>query len=289
MSELSDLNEEKYYSILARRIEVCKLYKPKFGQGKATTLEDFQTLYHSDLFYAWLGLDNPLIYAAHKTAGGITSLYRQIGTGCEELFREILVDKLGLSSNQILWNYSVKTGSNKERKLSLDARIQIADLTSDHIKEQFREWLSKAAKMSGFDEGMSNALKGAVFEVRQGYKSKDSKRQNADISNANTAIVQGYLPVVVILSNQIDFNVLDRYSKAGWLVLRGTLAGTTLTSTYHFCEQVLNYDLAAFFVKYSTKLKAKINEVLEVLLAPDNPPEISSELAILELEIEDNE
>jgi len=31
-------------------------------------------MYRSDPFYNWVGLDNPLMYAAHKAAGGMTSI-----------------------------------------------------------------------------------------------------------------------------------------------------------------------------------------------------------------------
>ncbi|MCX6277959.1 MAG: hypothetical protein NT004_07665 [Bacteroidetes bacterium] len=81
------------------------------------SLSGFLKLYGSDPFYSWIGLDSSLMYAAHKAAGGMTSV-RQ-------------------------------TPKN-----------------------------------------------GVVFEVRQGYKSKDSKRQNADIDNATVAwanIIYQYL------------------------------------------------------------------------------------------------
>ena len=82
-----------YLAIVLDPIRVCARYKPKFGRGakeEGLTLEQFQTLYHSDCFYRWFGLDNRLMYAAHKAAGGMTSVYRQIGIGCEKLFRTIL-------------------------------------------------------------------------------------------------------------------------------------------------------------------------------------------------------
>ena len=80
-----DDKEQKYLGILLKRIEICKNYKPRFGLGTKAglSLEQFQTLYSSDPFYNWFGLDNPLIYAAHKAAGGITSVYLQIGIGSE--------------------------------------------------------------------------------------------------------------------------------------------------------------------------------------------------------------
>lgn len=68
----------------------------------------------------------------------------------------------------------------------------------------------------------AKGLEGAVFEVRQGYKSKDSKRQNADITNAANAYANDYLPVVVLLSTQIDSDIAERYIVAQWVLLRGT-------------------------------------------------------------------
>jgi hypothetical protein len=34
-------------------------------------------MYGADPFCSWVGLDSPLMYAAHKAAGGMTSVYRQ--------------------------------------------------------------------------------------------------------------------------------------------------------------------------------------------------------------------
>jgi len=85
-------NDSQYLDLVLEPIRVCAKYKPKFGQGAkgdGLTLAQFQTLYQSDPFYSWFGLDNPMMYAAHKAAGGMTSVYRQIGIGCEKLFRTL--------------------------------------------------------------------------------------------------------------------------------------------------------------------------------------------------------
>ena len=114
------------------------------------------------------------------------------------------------------------------------------------------------------------AHKGVVFEVRQGYKSKDSKRQNADIANAAHAYVEGYIPAVVLLSTQIDGGVAARYTEARWLLLTGTRDGAPTESTYGFCRQVLGYDLAAFFERNSARFKAELDNVLAALLRPND-------------------
>lgn len=106
-------SKERYVSIVLDKVQVCRTYQPKFGQGRSVDLERFRQLYGADSFYRWFGLDNPLLYAAHKAAGGITSLYRQIG----------LQDQLELSDDEAKWSYSVETSEGRKRTLSLDARI----------------------------------------------------------------------------------------------------------------------------------------------------------------------
>jgi hypothetical protein len=109
-------------------------------------------------------------------------------------------------------------------------------------------------------------LQGCVFEVRQGYKSNDAKRQNADVSNAGNAFAHRYLPVMVLLSVQIPDNLAERYQRAHWLILRGTVSGKPTDSTYVFCRDVLGYDLAGFFRRNSAAIKAETLAVFEGLL-----------------------
>jgi hypothetical protein len=117
--------DKKYLALLLDAIRVCANYRPKLGHGGKAgySLEEFQEMYRNDPFYSWVGLDNPLMYAAHKAAGGMTSVYRQIGIGCESLFRKVIEDSLGLCEGDVKWSYTVKKGRGKSRTLYLDARI----------------------------------------------------------------------------------------------------------------------------------------------------------------------
>ena len=120
------------------------------------------------------------------------------------------------------------------------------------------------------DDKVFESLSGTIFEVRQGYKSKDSKRQNADIANAATAYTRGYFPCAVILSGQIDGDVLMRYRAEKWSVVTGIVnTNNPLISTYDFMRDVVGYDLAAFFERNSSTLRAEIDAVLKVLLTPE--------------------
>lgn len=126
------------------------------------------------------------------------------------------------------------------------------------------------ADFIGIDANVSSTLAGAVFEVRQGYKSKDSKRQNADIANAAAAYTKAYLPCAVILSTQVDSDVLLRYRTEKWAVVIGIEeANNPLISTYDFMRDVIGYDLAAFFKRNNQRLRKEIDAVLNALLAPE--------------------
>ncbi len=262
--------DQEYLDLLLKAIHVCADYRPNFGQGRrgGLTVGQFTQLYGADPFYSWFGLDSPLIYTAHRVAGGMTSIYRQIGIGCQWVFNRILRDALGLREEDANWSYSLPIEGFKDRKLSLDARIPLRVVKPTSVGV-ITEWLRDAASILELESDTIESLKGAVFEVRQGYKSKDSKRQNADVSNASNAYAHQYLPVVALLSSQIDSDVALRYRRARWLLLRGATNGTALNSTYVFLHEVVGYDLAGFFSRNSATLREEIGIVLEKLLSEE--------------------
>ena len=266
-------NDTSYIKIVLDPICVCARYKPKFGQGAkgaGLTLQQFRSLYKSDPFYNWFGLDNPLMYAAHKAAGGMTSVYRQIGIGCEKLFRTILKDSLGLAATDVAWSYEIPLPSGKTRTLHLDGRVPLNKIADPDKRKRFHSWMQVSAEKVGVDRKIFDSLTGTVFEIRQGYKSKDSKRQNADIANAATAYAKAYFPCAAILSAQIDGDILLRYRAERWSVITGILgANDPLISTYDFMRDVVGYDLAAFFERNCKTFRTEIDAVLKALLAPE--------------------
>ncbi|MEZ6234211.1 MAG: hypothetical protein R3B68_08475 [Phycisphaerales bacterium] len=260
--------DERYLAVIRSSLRICLSYKPTFGQGKGSgiNLQEFQRIYREDEFYAWFGLDSPLVYAAHKAAGGLTSVYRQIGLGCQLVFQQVLQDTLGFTASEATWSYEVKVKGAKARSLALDGRIPLASIKGAPLRKRVDEWLSSAARSVGLKGKRATSLDGCVFEVRQGYKSNDAKRQNADVSNAANAFAHRYLPVMLLLSTQIPESLASRYQRAHWLILRGTLDGSTVDSTYAFCRDVLGYDLAGFFRRNSDAIRAETRAVFEELL-----------------------
>ena len=73
--------DEQYRNILIDPIRVCADYLPKMGGSDGIDQKTFVKLYGSDPLYHWMGFDSPLMFSAHKAAGGMTSLYRQLGIG----------------------------------------------------------------------------------------------------------------------------------------------------------------------------------------------------------------
>lgn len=119
-------------------------------------------------------------------------------------------------------------------------------------------------------KSIRKTLTGVIFEVRQGYKSKDSKRQNADIANAATAYVNTYLPCVAVLSSQIDGDIQTRYRIEKWAMLTGTVGtDSDLRCVYAFMNNIIGYDLAGFFKRNSKSLRLELDRVLRSLLGTD--------------------
>lgn len=264
--------DERYFTLLSKALRVCASYKPKFGQNKkgGLSITEFHALYGADPFYEWLGVNSPLMYAAHKAAGGMTSVYRQIGIGCQWVFHRVLQDHLGLSAAQATWSYLIPSidPKIKPRKLSLDGRIDLADIKDAALKSRLQVWVNEAAERVLVPAEMRDQIRGVVFEARQGYKSKDAGRQNKDIMNAASAYQELYIPVILLFSNQIDGDVAERYVQAKWLLLSGSVQGSHVESTYAFCRDVVGYDLGAFFERNSPRIKDEMKKILIALLSP---------------------
>ena len=259
--------EEKYKEIFIAPLRESACYLPKFGHSKTSgfSLKEFQALYGNDIFYKWLGLDSPVMYSAHKLAGGITSIYRQIGIGCERLVREIFMDSLGLSADEVKWSYTVDSTNGKKRVLSLDGRIVFDAICDETKKQHFLDWKSSVIDYLKLSESIAKIISGVVFEVRQGYKSKDSKRQNADIANATNSYINGYIPCLMVMSSQIDDTIVSRYQHSKWLILQGYMNESPITSTYDFYRDIVGFDLAAFMENNQKNFKNEIYNVLKIL------------------------
>ncbi len=65
----------------------------------------------------------------------------------------------------------------------------------------------------------------------------------------------------------IDGDVAQRYRENLWVLLTGTLSGSITTSGYCFCRDIVGYDLAGFFTRFSPRIKGEVENVLKTLLS----------------------
>lgn len=240
---------------------------PKFGNSQnknGVSLKEFMKLYGNDPFYSKIGLNSPFMYAAHKASGGMTSIYRQIGIGCERLFRQIIMDATEYPDYSFSqWSYKTKTKSGKDKILSLDGRLEMSAIQNYKVKRSVKDWIDHYCDILDVDPV---SIQGAVFEVRQGYKSKDSKRQNGDLDNATVAYAYHYLPIFTVFSSQIDNDIVLRYKNSRCGIITGTLIGDEFSSLYHFSQRILGFDLLDFLDNNSKEIQKVVNNVLKTLL-----------------------
>ena len=238
-------------------------YKPKMGTDKAVSLPDFISLYSSDPLYHWMGLDNELMYLAAKAGGGQTSIYRHLGDGMERLVRQIFIDEYQLTEGEANWGYVITEDNGTQTHRTLDGRLDLSMIRSTEKAEILADWLNSVKEAQGtqFD------LQGAVFEIRQGYKSQDSKRAKGDIVNGSHALNSAYQMFVMVMSMQIPNAVRSRYERSNICVMTGNLQDDgPLTSTYAFFRQVVGYDLAGFFERNSQVFRDQTHAILTSIL-----------------------
>ena len=148
---------------------------------------------------------------------------------------------------------------------TLDARIALDDLQEER-REALAKWMEGA--LSSISRSADAATKGVVFEVRQGYKSADSKRQNADLRYGLNAYQARMLPAFAIFSNQVSVPVIERYRNDGMIVLTGLLDGDVYRSTFTFLSEVAGYDLISFFERNQAEIRTEVQSVVKTLLIP---------------------
>ncbi len=246
----------------------CLTYKPAFGTSAPVSELEFVGRYAADFFYNSVGLAIEEMYIAHKAAGGITSFYRQLGVACEVLTQSVFIRELGIIRADVRWTYQLATGGvGSDRTLTLDARLAPNEVTDEKRRQIIQQWLLGAATAVNIEPNIAKQLNGAVFEVRQGYKSADSKRQNADLSFGIHALKAGYLPCLLVFSGQISEAVAARYRNAGLYVLLGSSSGQAHMDTREFFRDVIGWDLVNWLDTNGAAIRAELELIVKYLLS----------------------
>ena len=87
-----------------------------------------------------------------------------------------------------------------------------------------------------------------------------------DIANASNAYANGYIPCLMVMSSQIDDDIVIRYRQAKWVILQGYPHLSRYESTYSFFRDVIGFDFASFMSENQEFFKAEIHGVLNQLM-----------------------
>lgn len=221
------------------------------GPLKVARSYEKQEMPQADPFMDWLGLNLPILIEVRERAGRQTSISRQVGLGCERLLLRLIQDKFGVPAESCGWSQVVEG-----QRRTLDACIRFTFVSERQI--ELAAWVREACLLLN----IPLAQTGVVFEVRQGHKSGDSKRQLGDKKNAARAREEGFLPVMLVFSTQLPAATHRRYQKDGWLVLTGRLGGGPLRSTYAFFHEVLGFDMAGFLEDHQEEFKSIVQSIM---------------------------
>jgi len=74
------------------------------------------------------------------------------------------------------------------------------------------------------------------------------------------------LPVIVIVSTQVNNTVFQRYRDQRLHLMLGVLKGDN--STFGFFSEVIGYDLAGFFQRNSSDIRKRFDAIIKQLLSP---------------------
>ncbi len=84
----------------------------------------------------------------------MTSIYRQIGIGCERLFREVIFEKARYKEyTSAQWSYETETRSGKKKVLSLDGRLELSDIRDTQIRDNVEDWIKGYLEYLIFNPG----------------------------------------------------------------------------------------------------------------------------------------
>ena len=117
-----------------------------------------------------------------------------------------------------------RLSSGRKRTLKLDASIAAREIENDRRRWIVLDWMERAsAEFSLNQRDCQGHAQACSVEVRQGYKSKVAKPHNADMANAAEAYTQGYQPILILMSSQIDGDIVDQYERIvnGWYCKEG--------------------------------------------------------------------
>ena len=70
----------------------------------------------------------------------------------------------------------------------------------------------------------------------------------------------------MVMSAQIDDDIVARYAAAKWMILQGYIGTSPLVSTFSFFDQIIGFDFVQFMTDNQEYFQGEIQRILEKLM-----------------------
>lgn len=212
----------------------------------------------SDALYGLLFRDISEFYVQSVLGGRITtSLHRNFGDIVEMSVREIFKSAFDLDDQLAQSSFTLKSIEKRSTRTT-DVTLPYTALEEKTVGRlrAFHEQLCKRHRRDV--EGLHATCKGVGYEVRQCYKSNDSKRRTADIDMSHLLANKGLAPVMLIFCSSSSASIIQDYNRLSkWLILEGTAA-------FEYVNDVTGFNYRAYLDSKIEKLAPQLRSLFQV-------------------------
>lgn len=212
-----------------------------------------------DPLFSRFNFDTQEFVIAKAGNGLTTSIHRKLGDLIEEHIQTIFRQQLDIDGEITYDANIVVDGEEKTREL--DAILWLDDLSGDNY-DRVNEVIQTDGQQTGTDHSLDEYTEGDAswdaigFEIRHCYQSADSKRAQADISMANHLRDNNIMPVMLILCDDANQDVISRYRNYMW-VYEGE-------ESFELVERLSGFDYAGFLDDREEFIDGKMDEIFEM-------------------------
>lgn len=203
--------------------------------------------FRADPVWSHFGFDSEEFLRLRYIGNYYTSIFRKMGDMYERFVRAIVMDRLGLTEEDIDFSFDVNIDGRAQSR-SLDLAIP-----TDRIRDQrvARRVYGELVRIGGREVSRT-----AVIEVRCCYQIGDSKRIQADETAAMSARQAGLLPLLMIFCTTSLRSPVQRLRRT-WYVTEGM-------ESYNLLERLTGFDLNESLSRMRPVLKREVRGVLRV-------------------------
>lgn len=213
--------------------------------------------YAKDPLFSRFNLDTQEFVLAKSGGGLVTSIHRKVGDLVEKNVQTIFIHQLGIDGEITYDAPIVVDGDEKTREL--DALLMVDELDDPDDRDRLQQVIDRDGQNTGSNRSLDefgndgDSWDGIGFEIRHCYQSADSKRAQADIAMANHLRANDIMPVMLILCNDANQDIISRYRNY-MFVYEGT-------DSFDLIERISGFDYAGFLDSREDFIDGKMDDV----------------------------